>query len=418
MTTDRHAPDAAPELADEFWGEHAEWTPQRPRSAGRKGLGVAIGRWWDQLLGGGVDAERSHSGGAESAPDVSDRLPDRQGGPADDVDEQGGAGWEVEPEPQRASRGGIDPLLARFGALAVIVTLASPVVVGFTASGDDASAANSRLVVSGAPADSVSEPAPPAVVADSQPAISIESSAPGEATSGTEAAVPGTTVASDAVDAAGSAAASAALEEVPEGGTAATVPVTAPACGARYEVVAGDYWIRLADAAGVSLRELLAVNGASVDSSLIPGRSICLPPGAATPAAPPTAAPVTVPKPAATASASNRVPSTTVAPAPATTAPSRPAAVSPSRAVQIIRDVWPDDLEERALEIAWRESNHQSNVNNSCCYGLFQIHWSAHRSWLAATGVTSSMQLLDPLVNARAAFTLYQRAGGFGPWGG
>jgi hypothetical protein len=86
--------------------------------------------------------------------------------------------------------------------------------------------------------------------------------------------------------------------------------------------------------------------------------------------------------------------------------------------VQIIRDVWPDDLEERAVEIAWRESNHQSNVNNSCCYGLFQIHWTAHQSWLTATGITSSTQLLDPLANAMAAYTLYQRAGGFGPWGG
>ncbi len=109
---------------------------------------------------------------------------------------------------------------------------------------------------------------------------------------------------------------------------------------------------------------------------------------------------------------------TSVAPAPATTVPSRPAAVSTSQAAQIIRDVWPDDLEERALEIAWRESNHQSNVNNSCCYGLFQIHWTAHKLWLATIGVTSAAQLYDPTVNATAAYTLYQRSGGFGPWGG
>jgi hypothetical protein len=86
--------------------------------------------------------------------------------------------------------------------------------------------------------------------------------------------------------------------------------------------------------------------------------------------------------------------------------------------VQIIRDVWPDDLEARAIEIAWRESNHRSNVNNSCCYGLFQIHWYAHRSWLSTMGVTSATQLYDPTVNATVAYALYQRAGGFGPWGG
>ena len=80
--------------------------------------------------------------------------------------------------------------------------------------------------------------------------------------------------------------------------------------------------------------------------------------------------------------------------------------------------MWPDDIEDRALEIAWRESNYKSNVNNWCCYGLFQIHWQAHQRWLATIGVTSVAQLLDPAVNATAAYTLYQRSGGFGPWGG
>jgi LysM repeat protein len=291
-------------------------------------------------------------------------------------------------------------------------------VVGFTASGDDASAANSRLVVSGTSADSVSEPNSPTIVGGSQPATSIGSAAPVDAAVDTDAARPSTADASDEVGTAGSSASSASLEEAPEAASGTVPAVTAPACGVRYEVVAGDYWIRLADEAGVSLRELLAVNDASVDSTLVPGRSICLPPGAVTPTAPSTVAPIAVPRPSATTSASSRAPSSTVAPAPSTTVPARPAAVSPARAVQIIRDVWPDDLEERAVEIAWRESNHQSNVNNSCCYGLFQIHWTAHQSWLTATGITSSTQLLDPLANAMAAYTLYQRAGGFGPWGG
>jgi hypothetical protein len=33
-------------------------------------------------------------------------------------------------------------------------------------------------------------------------------------------------------------------------------------------------------------------------------------------------------------------------------------------------------------------------------------------------GVTSATQLYDPTVNATVAYALYQRAGGFGPWGG
>ena len=50
---------------------------------------------------------------------------------------------------------------------------------------------------------------------------------------------------------------------------------------------------------------------------------------------------------------------------------------------QIIRDVWPDDLEEEAIRIATRESNLIPTVKNYCCYGLFQIYYNAHRTWLA-----------------------------------
>ena len=82
----------------------------------------------------------------------------------------------------------------------------------------------------------------------------------------------------------------------------------------------------------------------------------------------------------------------------------------------IIRAVWPDELEEEAMRIARRESNLQNRAKNSCCYGLFQIHWNAHKSWLSGMGVTNAGQLLDPNVNVAAAYALYQRAGGFGPW--
>ena len=57
-------------------------------------------------------------------------------------------------------------------------------------------------------------------------------------------------------------------------------------------------------------------------------------------------------------------------------------------------------------------------MRNWCCYGLFQIKWDSHQSWLAGLGITSAEQLYDPLVNAHAALMLYMRAGGWGPWGG
>jgi hypothetical protein len=57
--------------------------------------------------------------------------------------------------------------------------------------------------------------------------------------------------------------------------------------------------------------------------------------------------------------------------------------------------------------------------NGHCCYGLFQIYWSVHRSWLDDLGIHSSQDLLDPWLNTRAAYALFQRSGSsWGPWGG
>jgi hypothetical protein len=94
-----------------------------------------------------------------------------------------------------------------------------------------------------------------------------------------------------------------------------------------------------------------------------------------------------------------------------------PADPGPARTVeQIIRDVWPDDLEDRALTIATRESRLIPTARNYCCHGLFQIYWSIHRGWLATYGVTNVEQLYDAETNARMALVLFQRAGGWGPW--
>jgi soluble lytic murein transglycosylase-like protein len=154
----------------------------------------------------------------------------------------------------------------------------------------------------------------------------------------------------------------------------------------------------------VKVSKLYAANGATAKTTIYPGRSICLPAGATEVS---NEAPTTTKAPATT------VPPTT---APATTAPAR--TYQPSEVEAIIRSTWPDELEEKALAITWRESNNKPGARNSCCYGLFQLNYSAHRRWLSDIGVSSATQLLDPQVNATAALTLYHRAGGWGPWGG
>ena len=419
MTTDRHDPDPAPELSDEFWGEQTEWT-QRRRPAERSSIGATIGRWWDHLLGGDADSERAHGRSATpSSTDVRRHDSDLHDD-GDDGDDGDNSGWTIEPEPSPERRGGVDPLIARLGGLAVIVTLAAPLIVGFTASGDESSSDDAPIVaIADAPEGASAAPATTGAVADASVAAPTDPATSAEPLSdAAEVTSPPTSGADQAV-ATSIEPTPALLELAPDPAPVESEPVaTTPPCGARYELAAGDYWIRLADAAGVSLSDLLAVNDASVDTVLVPGRSICLPVGAATPAPPTTAAPAPSRAVTSNTSAPRSAVTTSVAPAPATTVPSRPAAVPASQAVQIIRDVWPDDLEERAIQIAWRESNHKSNVNNSCCYGLFQIHWTAHKSWLASLGVTSAVQLYDPTVNATAAYALYQRSGGFGPWGG
>lgn len=107
--------------------------------------------------------------------------------------------------------------------------------------------------------------------------------------------------------------------------------------------------------------------------------------------------------------------------APATRAPTPvvhvpPADAPPAGDVEaIIRDVWPDDLEDWAVRIAKRESNLQPGVRNSICWGLFQIYWTQHRAWLAQFGVTDPHQLLDARTNAEMAYQLYL-IDGAGPW--
>ena len=201
---------------------------------------------------------------------------------------------------------------------------------------------------------------------------------------------------------------------------AATVAQAADqACTSTYTIASGDSWSTIASRAKITMKALLAVNNATVNTLLLPGKNICLPAGAAAPG-PPSAKPPTTTQP----------PAATTQPKPAATTPTTPAVTSPpastqppppanvySRAqvTQIIREVWPDDLEDEAIRIATRESNLIPTVRNYCCYGLFQIYYSAHRTWLASMGIISAAQLYDPRVNATAALALYNISG-WAPW--
>ena len=174
------------------------------------------------------------------------------------------------------------------------------------------------------------------------------------------------------------------------------------ACAKTYTVVLGDGWLRIANKHSVAMKDVLAANAANASTFLMVSRKICVPANATTPTVTPTTAKATP---------------TTKAPRPAPT----PTIYPPDRTYTaaeveaIIREIWPDELEEEALRIAKRESRLNPRAQNYCCYGLFQIYYNVHKKWLAEMGITSGEQLLDPTTAAKAGLKLYQR-NGWGPW--
>jgi LysM repeat protein len=285
----------------------------------------------------------------------------------------------------------IDPLIRRVGALALLIAMCVPVAVSLKDGGSSVAAM---------------KPVPSGTVPTSalgEPATLPEATAP--QTSATQPGAPAAMVGA------------ASTQTTPTQPEPVTAVVTVPVCAKEYSVVASDYWILIAKKVSVGLNELLDANNATTDTALYPGRTICLPANAS---APTTAAPATVAAPANAAAPATRAPATTAAPTTTTAAPTTtvPVRTSYTRAEveAIIREIWPDDLENEAVRIATRESNLLPTAQNFCCYGLFQIYWNVHKGWLAGIGVTSSQQLFDPRVNAWAALVLYNRAGGWGPW--
>ena len=327
----------------------------------------------------------------------------------------------------RLGLGRVDPLVVRIGVIVVIAVLLVPIALALRATApepsvttDDVPAAGAAVSPSGVAemptpqGAGLSAPVVPGVAPAEAPATVIDPStlspAPvinpefGSATAPVSAGTSGT--------AAGATDAEALTESAPStGAVSQSADVDEPAarvarsCAQRYTIVFGDSWFGLADRTAVALDELLRLNGATVETPLYPGTDVCLPARASVPPASATASP----EPAATATTAPATPST-LAPQPAYVR------VDEQTAQAIIREVWPDDLEERALTVAFRESRYDVTARNYCCYGLFQIYWSVHRDWLDDLGITSPEHLFDARLNATAALELYTRSGGWGPW--
>lgn len=174
--------------------------------------------------------------------------------------------------------------------------------------------------------------------------------------------------------------------DVPAEKTIAPAKTSAPACSGTYTVKAGDSWNRIADMYSVSATELAAVNGKTIRSTLLIGEELCLPIGAKAPS---------------TSTATTAVPKKTY---------------TRAEMEQLVRDIWPDELEANAFYVVNRESRWDPSVKNFCCYGLFQLNWLAHQTWMRGYGITDPAQLLDAETNIRMAYVVYQRSNSWKPW--
>jgi len=325
----------------------------------------------------------------------------------------------------RQSIGHVDPLIRRVAALAIVVALGVPLAMTLRG-GDERSSlqpdtstvAVGQTVAPSAAAAATELATDPAATE----AAVVQATAPEAAVTAT-AAPPATDA--PVVEAEVSNVVAATPVAAPPAVEAVAVVATELVCAKEYEVVAGDYWILIAKKVSLSLDEVLTANNATTKTAIYPGRTVCLPSNASAPTtvapattAAPATAPATTAKPVTAPPTTVKAPTTTVKP----TTTSTPAAAAPkasygrSEVEAIIRQVWPDDLEDEAVRIATRESNLSPGVRNYCCFGLFQIYFSVHKVWLGQMGVTSAEQLYDPMTNAYVAYAMYLKAGGWGPW--
>ena len=179
-------------------------------------------------------------------------------------------------------------------------------------------------------------------------------------------------------------------------GTVAGPAVGAPSASAActsFIVERGDSWSLLADYAGVGLSSMLRANNASAKTIILPGQKLCVPKGA------------TFNRPGSVV-AEEATPQKLVIPK---------KRLSAAESEAIIRDIFPDKLERRALKIAQRESRLNHVAHSWCCLGLFQIYFGANKAFLGTLGITNASQLLDARTNATAAYAMFQRSG-WAPW--
>ncbi|MFQ6539227.1 MULTISPECIES: transglycosylase SLT domain-containing protein [Aphanothece] len=89
-----------------------------------------------------------------------------------------------------------------------------------------------------------------------------------------------------------------------------------------------------------------------------------------------------------------------------------------ANALAAIRQVWPEEHIDSAIRLAHLESGLSPTARGCAgdCFGLFQIHYIANRRLMAAMGIHSPEQLLDPIVNSTVAYRIF-RESGWGPWG-
>ena len=173
----------------------------------------------------------------------------------------------------------------------------------------------------------------------------------------------------------------------------------APACPVAYVVKKGDSPWKVAQKTRPAGQTIL--NASKQIKQLNPkqsawqiGKTICLPAGFRSGGGPST-------------------PTTTAVPV--TTVPVAP--MSRNQIIQLIRDTFPDDVEEVALYVAKRESNYNPRSKNWCCSGLFQIYYKHHKTRVRAVGVKTEADLLNPVLNVKAAHLIWSQNGkSWGPW--
>jgi hypothetical protein len=77
--------------------------------------------------------------------------------------------------------------------------------------------------------------------------------------------------------------------------------------------------------------------------------------------------------------------------------------------------MWPADSVDKALDVAWKESNYLARADNGiCCLGVFQINYASHKRRLAARGLGRE-GLFDARVNIEIALEIFNEQG-WSPW--